>query len=98
MVTSPTAKELAEIAEKKAQAVRDAFQAGLIRADTATRELKMLSNETGLFSCITDEEIAANAGKTYQDLTALRDPLAGLDYELEDDGVKPDADVETRTA
>ena len=24
--------------------------------------------------------------------------LAGLDYELEDDGVKPDADVETRTA
>ena len=78
---TPTAKELAEIAEKKAQTVRDAFQAGLIRADTAMRELKKLSNETGLFSCVTDEEIAANAGKTYQDLTALRDPMIGLGFE-----------------
>jgi len=25
----------------------------------------------------TDEEIAANRGKTYQDVTALRDPLRG---------------------
>ena len=83
---TPTAKELAEIAEKKAQAVRDAFQAGLIRADTAMRELKKLSNETGLFASITDEEIAANAGKTYQDVTALRDPLLGLGYEGEESG------------
>ena len=45
------------------------------------RELKKLSNETGLFSCVTDEEIAANAGKTYQDLTALRDPMIGLGFE-----------------
>ncbi len=30
------------------------------------------------FDSITDEEIAASAGKTYQDVTALRDPLAGL--------------------
>lgn len=28
-----------------------------------------------------DEEIAANAGKTYQDVTALRDPLMGLGFE-----------------
>ena len=34
-----------------------------------------------MFGSITDEEIAANAGKTYQDVTALRDPLAGLGYE-----------------
>ena len=34
-----------------------------------------------MFGSITDEEIAANAGKTYQDATALRDPLAGLGYE-----------------
>ncbi len=34
-----------------------------------------------MFGSITDEEIAANAGKTYQNVTALRDPLAGLGYE-----------------
>jgi len=77
---TPTAKEVAEIAERKALAIRDVFQAGLLAADTAQKELKKLSDETGLFGSISDEEIAANAGKTYQDLTALRDPLAGLEY------------------
>ncbi len=33
-----------------------------------------------MFGSITDEEIAANAGKTYQDVTALKDPLAGLTF------------------
>ena len=37
-----------------------------------------MSDETGMFGSITDEAIAANAGRTYQDVTALRDPLAGL--------------------
>lgn len=49
-----------------------------MQADTAQKELKLLSDETGMFGSITDEEIAANTGKTYQDVTALRDPLAGL--------------------
>lgn len=77
---TPTAAEVAEIALKKAQAIRDAFQAGLFRADTAQRELKKLADETGMFDSISEEEIAANTGKTYQDVTALRDPLAGLGY------------------
>jgi len=47
--------------------------------------------ETGLFDSISDEEIAANAGKTYQDVTALRDPLLGLSYE---EG--PDAEADER--
>ena len=76
----PTAAEVAEIALKKAQAIRDTFQAGLFRADTAQRELKKLADETGMFDSISEEEIAANAGKTYQDVTALRDPLAGMGY------------------
>jgi len=50
----------------------------LIAADTAQRELKKLSEETGLFGSITDEEITANAGKSFLDVTALRDPLMGL--------------------
>ena len=77
---TPTAAEVAEIALKKAQAIRDTFQAGLFRADTAQRELKKLADETGMFDSISEEEIAANTGKTYQDVTALRDPLAGLGY------------------
>ena len=59
---TPTAKELAEISEKKAQAVRDMFQAELLRADTAMRELRKLAEETGLFSCLTDEEIESGVG------------------------------------
>lgn len=90
---TPTAKEVSEIAEKKAGAIRDIFQAGLLAADTAQKELKKLAGETGVFGGITDEEIAKNAGKTYRDVTALRDPLVGLEYE-EDDG---DAGAETGT-
>ena len=74
---TPTAAEIAEIVLKKAQAIRDTFQAGLFQADTAMKELKKLEDETGMFGSITDEEIAANAGKSYADVTSLRDPMMG---------------------
>lgn len=77
---TPTATETAEIALKKAQAIRDTFQAGLFQADTAMKELKKLEEETGMFGSLSDEEIAAAAGKSYTDVTALRDPLMGLGY------------------
>ena len=91
---TPTAKEVAEIAEKKAIAIRDTFEAGLLAVDTAQKELKKLSDESGMFGTITDEEISANAGKMYQDVTALRDPLMGLGYESEE---AEDAGTETGT-
>lgn len=75
---TPTAKEVAEIAKGKTETIVTAYQAGLLHVDTAQQELKKLEDETGMFGSLTDEEIAANAGKTYQDATALRDPLAGL--------------------
>lgn len=75
---TPKADEVAKIAKDKAETIVTVFQAGLLLADTAQKELKRLGEETGLFGSITDEEIAASAGKTYQDVTALRDPLAGL--------------------
>lgn len=78
---TPTAKELADIAKVRAEAIVTGYQAGLLQVDTAQKELKKLSDETGMFGSITDEEIARNAGKTYQDVTALRDPLMGLGYE-----------------
>lgn len=77
---TPTAKELADIAKTKAEAIVTGYQAGLMNVDTAQKELKRLENETGMFGSISGAEIAANAGKTYQDATALRDPLAGLGY------------------
>ena len=75
---TPNAKEVADIAKAKAETIVSVFQAGLMGADSAQKELKKLEEETGLFGSITDEEIKANAGKTFQDVTALRDPLAGL--------------------
>lgn len=78
---TPTAKEVADIAKAKAEAVVSVFQAGLVGQDTAQKELKMLAGETGMFDSITEEEITANKGRTYQDVTALRDPLLGLGFE-----------------
>ena len=77
---TPTAKETAEIAKAKAEAVVSVFQAGVVRADTAAKELRKLADTTGLFGDISDEEISALAGKSYQDVTELRDPLAGLAF------------------
>ena len=77
---TPTAKEVAEIAKTKSEAIVSGYQAGLLNVDTAQKELKKLADETGMFDSISEEEIAANAGKTYKDVIALRDPLAGMGY------------------
>lgn len=76
---TPTAREVAEIAKYKAETIINVFQSGLMDAAAAMRELKKLHDETGLFDGITEDDIAAMAGKSYQDLTALRDPLAGIE-------------------
>lgn len=47
-------------------------------APAAMRELKKLSDETGLFESISDDEIEQSQGLTYQDVTALKDPMAGI--------------------
>lgn len=75
---TPTAKEVAEIAKAKAEAIVSTYQAGLLNVDTAQKELKKLEDETGLWGSIRDEEIKANKGRTFVDATSLRDPLAGL--------------------
>ena len=80
---TPTPTERAEIGKTKAEAIAAAYTNGLLNVDTAQKELKKLEEETGLFGSISDEEIAANAGKSYQDVTALHDPLLG--YAIEGD-------------
>lgn len=75
---TPTADELADIAKKKADTVIEAYQANLLDKKTAMSELKKLSEETGLFGGITDDDINAAVGVTWRDDTAMRDPLSGL--------------------
>ena len=77
---TPTAKETAEIIKQKTETIINAFQAGLVDLNTAKKELKKLSQDTGMFDSITDDDISESKGKTFQDVTALRDPLSGISY------------------
>lgn len=77
---TPRAAEIAEIASKKSKIIIEAFQAGLIDQGTALEEMKGLTKETGLFDKISDEAVAAAQGRSFQDVTQLRDPLMGLDF------------------
>lgn len=74
---TPTARDNAEIGKIKAEAALAAFQANALPLDTTLQELKAIGDETGLFASITDDQIAAGAGKTAADVQMLRDPLLG---------------------
>lgn len=78
LLWTPTAKEVGEIARAKAETIINAFQAELLDQGAAMSELKKLSDETGMFDSITDEAIAAAQGRTYQDVTEMKDPLSGI--------------------
>lgn len=78
---TPTAKENAEIGKIKAESAIAAFQANVLPLDTTLQELKAIGDETGLFASITDDQIAAGAGKTAADVQMLRDPLLGYGLE-----------------
>lgn len=75
---TPDSNEVADIVEKKTQAVLAAYQSDLIDAATAMKELKALGDETGMYNAISDESIELAKGKTYSDYKAMRDPMAGL--------------------
>ena len=74
-------KILKKIGEESAETIIAAFQANLLDQATAQRELKKLAEETSMFDTISEETIKGNEGKTFQDVTALRDPLMGLGFE-----------------
>ena len=89
---TPTAAEVAGIAQQKTSAIISAYQAGLLTVGAAQKELKSMHELTGLFDSIDDEEIERNAERTYQDATALRDPLAGLGYDLHEATAEEEAE------
>ena len=75
---TPNSSEIADIVEKKTQAILAAFQSDLIDAATSLKELKTLSDETSMYNSISDEAIKLSKGKTYSDYKAMQDPMAGL--------------------
>lgn len=75
---TPNATEIANIAKTKTETVVTAFQSGMITLGAAQKELKRITEETGLFDSITNEEIEQNKGKSYRDVMALQDPTAGI--------------------
>lgn len=80
---TPDQKEVAEIAERKTNAILAVYQNDLIDAATAQQELQAMSDETGLFSKISDEAIEAARGQTYTNQRLMADPLAGLEMPRE---------------
>ncbi|MCG4744040.1 DUF1073 domain-containing protein [Enterocloster aldenensis] len=75
---TPDSNEVADIVDKKTQAVLSAYQSDLIDAATALKELKALADETSMYNSISDEAIEQAKGRTYSDYKAMQDPLAGL--------------------
>ncbi len=75
---TPDSSEIADIAEKKTQSIMGVYQGDLIDAATAQKELKALSDETGMYSTISDEAIKQAEGKNYSDYKAMQDPLTGF--------------------
>lgn len=74
------AKETAEIARQKTTAILEAYQNDLIDAATALQELQGLSEETGMFDKITNEQIEAGKGKYYTQSRMMADPMSGLSF------------------
>lgn len=70
--------ELADIAQKNTSAIMSAYQANLIDAATAMRELQNLSDTVGVFGKIKDEDVDTVEGIHFSDTQAMRDPMMGL--------------------
>lgn len=56
-VQSPTESELADLVQKKVTAIKDVYDSGIINQKIAMQELKAMSDATGMFTNITDEDI-----------------------------------------
>lgn len=56
-IGTPSESELSDIVDKKSNAIINVFNAGLISQKIALKELKEMSETTGMFTNITDEDI-----------------------------------------
>jgi phage-related protein (TIGR01555 family) len=56
-IRTPNDKDVAELVDKKTNSINTVFGAGIISQKIALKELKQLSDTTGMFTNITDEDI-----------------------------------------
>ena len=63
-IAEQTEEELASIVDKKVNAINTVYQGGLITQKVAIKELKEMADTTGMFTNISDEDIA-NASTEY---------------------------------
>jgi len=58
-IRNPSDKDIADLVEQKTNALVNLYNAGIISQKTALQELRQMSDTTGMFTNITDEQIAA---------------------------------------
>ncbi|WP_220389000.1 phage portal protein [Paenibacillus tyrfis] len=64
-IRTPSDKDVAELVEKKTNSIINLFSAGIIGQKTSLKELKQMSDSTGMFTNITDEDIENADDSTY---------------------------------
>jgi hypothetical protein len=78
-VATPSDKDKVELGSKYTTAIVDTFQSGLISQQTSLKELREMSEVTGMWSNITDEDIAnadITTGQAGEDSQALLDQMS----------------------
>lgn len=70
--------EKAQLTQQYTSTIIEAFNSNLITQDIAQKELKNISEITGIFSNIDDELIEQSKGKFINDLQQMNDPMAGM--------------------
>lgn len=68
----------ATIAQQKTATILEAYNTNLITVETARKELKLMSDNLGMFTTISDESIAEGKDKYASDMMQMSDPMAGL--------------------
>jgi hypothetical protein len=71
------ATELADVAQKKSNAIMTAYSYDLFDKATALKELQALDDEAGIFGKISDEDIEAAKGVYYSN-SEQAEPFTGL--------------------
>lgn len=77
-IETPSADELAKIAQQKVDTLTIAFQNGAMDLSSYRKELRALTDSTGMFANISDEVVEEGAGIYYQDLQSMNDPFVGI--------------------
>lgn len=78
-IETPSSEELAQIAQKNVDTLTVAFQNYAFDLSGYRKELKALTDQTGMFANITDDEITEGEGIYYGDLQSMNDPMAGIE-------------------